>query len=209
MKTLKIILMILSISLLNISCTNDNDGTKENLPQISAEGKNTFGCKINGEIFLPKSRGGFSAGYRTPILYGRYYNLTQNFYGQEPGYYLLINAYNELTDKSINIELTKSLIALVEGNTYPIVLKNNGAFDAKYSFSSTSPYPNTNNVFIYTGHDFKTNNDYNGELKILKIDTTKFILSGTFQFNSINSVDNKTAEIREGRFDIKYQPYPN
>lgn len=209
MKTLKIIITFLSVCLLNISCTNDNDGTKENLPSISTEGKNTFGCRINGEIFLPKSRGGFSAGYRAPILFGRYYNLVQNYYGQEPGYYLQINAYNELTNKSINIELTKSDVALIEGNTYQIVSKSNGVFDAEYSFSTTAPYPDTNNAFIYTNHEYKTNNEYIGELKILKIDSTNLIISGTFTFDSINSVDNKTAEIREGRFDLKYEPNPN
>ena len=38
------------------SCTYDDDDTNNSLPAITSEGKNTFGCKINGETFLPKKR---------------------------------------------------------------------------------------------------------------------------------------------------------
>ena len=51
--------MIITSILLFVSCSNDNDGTNDNLPQITIEGKNTFGWKVNGGVFLPKSKGGF------------------------------------------------------------------------------------------------------------------------------------------------------
>lgn len=208
MKKLIYSLTILSI-LLFVSCTNDNDGTNDNLPQMTNEGKNTFGCKVNGEVFLPKSRGGFSAGYRSPILIGRYFNLQYNYYELEPGYYLQILAYNELTTKSINIQLTKSDLPLIQGQTYPIVLKGNGLFDADFSYSKTTPHPDYNNVFVYNSFEYKTTNEYFGELTINKIDTIKLIISGTFSFDCYNAFENKISQIREGRFDIKYEPYPN
>ena len=79
MKKLIYSLIILSV-LLFVSCSNDNYGTNDNLPQITNLGKNTFGCKINGEVFLPKSKGGFSDGYRLPILIGIYFSLQYNYY---------------------------------------------------------------------------------------------------------------------------------
>jgi hypothetical protein len=206
----KFIYPLISLTLLLfVCCTNDNDGTNENLPQITNEGKNTFGCKVNGEIFLPKSKGGFSLGFRPPILTARYFYLQYNYYGLEPGHYLQILAYNELTTKSINIQLTKSDVPLVQGQTYPIVLKGNGFFDAEFSYSTTSPDPNYNNVFIYNSFEYKTTNEYFGVLTINKIDTTNLIISGTFSFDCYNTIDDKTSQIREGRFDIKYAPYPN
>lgn len=205
MKKLIYILLILFF----ISCTNDNDGTKQNLPAITTEGKNTFGCKIDGGIFLPKSSGGFSIGYKVPILYARYFNLTSTYYHLKPGYYLMINAYNELTNKSVRIELEKSDLPLYEGKIYPIALKTDGLINANYSFSTTTPHPGYNNVFIYESHEFNSTNEHTGEIKIIKIDETNLIISGIFSFDCINNSDNKVAKISEGRFDIKYEPYPN
>ena len=37
-----------------VSCENTDDGTSSVLPDITTEGKNTFGCKIDGQIFIPK-----------------------------------------------------------------------------------------------------------------------------------------------------------
>lgn len=205
---MKKLIYLLSI-LFFISCSNDNDGTRDNLPAITTEGKNTFGCKIDGVTFLPKSRGGFSAGYRAPILSARYFSLTYTYYDLEPGHYLTINAHNELTSKDVTIELTKSDLPIMEGQTYPIALKGDGLFDANYYFSTNAPHPDFNNVFIHTTHKYKSSNEYNGELKVIKIDETNFIISGIFSFDCINNVDNSVAEIREGRFDINYEPYPN
>ncbi len=206
----KIIYPLLTLTLLLfVSCTNDDNGTNDSLPEITNQGKNTFGCQVNGELFLPKSKGGFSAGYRPPILIGRYFNLQHSYYDLEPGYYLQLSAYNELTTKSITIQLTKSDVPLVQGQTYPIVLKGNGLFDATFSHSTTTPHPEYNNVFIYNSFEYTTTNEYFGVLTINKLDTTNLVISGTFSFDCYNNVDSKTSQIREGRFDIKYEPYPN
>lgn len=46
--------MIITSILLLVLCSNDNDGTNDNLPQITIEGKNTFGWKVNGGVFYQK-----------------------------------------------------------------------------------------------------------------------------------------------------------
>ncbi|AWK06116.1 hypothetical protein HYN56_18530 [Flavobacterium crocinum] len=183
------------------SCVNDNDGTTQKLPSITTEGKNTFGCKTDGETFLPKSSGGFSAGYKTPILSAKYYE-SKKIIGSEikSDYNLVILAINELTHKNIYITSLNNDKPIEEGKIYPITIEKNSLFHAEYSCpkSSASPFD------IYT---FKTTEDYSGELKINKIDEVNLIISGTFFFDSIDSFNNKTAEIRDGRFDIKYTPY--
>jgi hypothetical protein len=41
-----------------MKCKKDNQGpSKEQLPAITQTGANTFGCYVNGEIFLPRGSG--------------------------------------------------------------------------------------------------------------------------------------------------------
>ena len=40
---------------------------------MTTEGKNTFGCKTDVVVFLPKSKGGLNLGFKAPILFTQYY----------------------------------------------------------------------------------------------------------------------------------------
>ncbi len=143
----------------------------------------------------------------SPLVAKYYYNqYTEDDYMQ-PGYYLFIYATNKYTQKNIEIMVTKSDVPLVQGQTYPIIGKGDGLVDAQYSFYSYSPHPDYNNVSIFTSHEYKTTNEYSGQLKIIKFDEANRIISGTFYFDAVNSVSGKAASITEGRFDIKYSPY--
>ena len=200
------LISILAVSLsLSISCSKDNDGKRAKLPAVTTEGKNTFGCRVNGEIFVPKSKGGFNP--TSPLVAKYYYHGYSDGDYLQPGYYLFLNAFNRDTQKNIDIMLAKSDVPLVQGQTYPIVLKADAAVNAQYSFYSYTPHPEHSNVSIFTTHEYKTTNEYSGQLKILKIDEANFIISGTFSFDAINSVNGKTASITEGRFDVKYFLY--
>jgi hypothetical protein len=193
-----------------ISCTNDNDGTKQRLPNITTEGKNTFGCKTDGIVFLPKSRGGFSAGYRTPILYANYTHITYKYYDLEPGYYLRISAYNELTTKDITIEMSKSDEPIIEGKSYQVKLKGLGSISSNYGYWGKTVDTGNGTGFIPV-YSYSTTNDVGGEIKILKLDLINKIISGTFWFDCKNDdLDvNEVAKITEGRFDLKFQDYIN
>lgn len=188
-----------------ISCTKDDDGTKNDLPAETTEGKNTLGCRIDGVTFLPRSSGAIF-GSDAPIVSANYSKLDQKYYDFQPGYYLRIVAMNGITNKDIVIKLTRSDQPLAEGKTYPITIEGDGLFSAQYSFSTTVPSTDINGS-IFTNHEYKTSKDYHGELKITKIDESKLIISGTFSFDCYNVNDQTVAKIREGRFDIKYKPY--
>ncbi len=56
MKKLNVYLIIILIAFLT-GCERDKDSTakKDVLPPITQEGKNTFGCKVNGEVWVPQS----------------------------------------------------------------------------------------------------------------------------------------------------------
>ena len=48
-----LLLVCLVIVLSAAKCQKDNDPPEDKLPPITTEGKNTFGCKINGEVWVP------------------------------------------------------------------------------------------------------------------------------------------------------------
>ncbi len=192
--------MVLSL----YSCTNDDDGTGSPLPAITSEGKNTFGCKIDGETFLPKNNGGFSPGY-TSVLRAKYRYFQYEYYGLEPGYHLAISAYNSLTNKSVRIELAASDEPIVTGETYPLVLKNNGSISAEYSFSTSTQDPDHPNIYYYNSFDHITTAEYNGEITFNLVDEENQIISGVFYFSCFNPETNRTVEVLNGRFDIQYE----
>ncbi|HLV23648.1 MAG TPA: hypothetical protein VKY36_02565 [Moheibacter sp.] len=190
---MKKIISILILSFLILSCKNDDDGTNSELPEITTEGKNTFGCKIDGVTFLP-----------VEDLYGwhdptenliAHYGYDEYYYG---GYAFNIRASNELLDKSISLKMSDSEIPLNEGSTYPLELEIDDNFNAVYHH-----WDSDSNLY----YDYITNEEYSGEMTILKLDEDNKIIAGTFWFDCVDISTGKTSRITEGRFDLKYLEY--
>jgi hypothetical protein len=137
----------------------------------------TFGCKVNGQVFLPKD------GRGKPGLYVQYVNLGAGVGG---GWYLNMPATNWIpsTPEGINIE-TDSLL-VVEGMVY--------------SFKNQKGSPR---AFYDKGASYVAL-DNDGILKITKFDQSNRILSGTFSFTGTNTANGEKLNITEGRFDIRY-----
>ncbi len=199
MKKIKL-LNLTFILFLFFSCgPNDDDGTTSSLPNLTTEGKNTFGCKINEQIFLPRDAGGLNINDPVPILKALYvYN---EYYFN--GYRLSIFADNEILRKSIRIEMTGSQTPLEEGGIYPIIVEENDNIHATYDFWD-EPVDNGDGTGYQLVYVYNTNNEVSGELEIVKLDTENQIISGTFWFDSEEVNSGEIAEIREGRFDINY-----
>lgn len=189
-------------------CTNDNDGTTGSLPEKTTTGKNTFGCTVDGVNFVPKKKNGFSI-YYTPELVTRYFKVDWQDSSFKKGFYLQIYAFNLITEKDIVIQLNGSDEPLVEGKTYKITTENFGSFSARYSFSTQKQDEKYSNVYYVTHHDYKTSDNYVGELTITKLDEKNLIIAGTFWFEGMYGADQTTTKIQDGRFDLKYTPYIN
>jgi hypothetical protein len=198
--------LLFLLIIFQFSCTTNDDGTNSSLPAITSEGKNTLGCKINGETFLPINKGGFSGGYRT-VLSAKYAHYENEYYGLGPGYHLSIHAYNSLTNKSVSIRLIKSDSPLIPGETYPITLKSDGTVSAEYNFSTNTQSAENPNIYIHESYNHITTNEYNGEITFHHIDEENQIISGEFYFDCIDTNVNKMVKITEGRFDLIYKPY--
>ncbi len=186
---------LLLLITLFFGCIRDNDdGTNDALPSISMEGKNTFGCTIDGEVFIPKKeqRSFYNTSKKLEVKY--YYEHYNNY----EGYSLSIHAHNDYTRKGIFISLYQGIEELQENMTY--------------DFQENSPN-NINGIFTWV-NDPNTQNsrgEYytqpnSGKLNIIKLDTINKIISGTFWFDAVDYYGNN-SEIRNGRFDLIYEPY--
>lgn len=202
MVTGKILISKVAISLLMlfciVSCESTDDRTSESLPKLTTEGKNTFGCKIDGQIFLPK-RKVTGSPYNNEILQARYVYDQYHF----NGYALSIVASNQVLDKYISIKLQGGLNPLQEGNVYPISIVQGNNFNGFYEHSGATISNGNGNGFTPT-YSFYTDDTNVGELEIIKLDTINQIISGQFWFNCKEANRDTISEITEGRFDLKY-----
>ncbi len=165
--------------LLLMACCTKED--KDPLPKPTQEGKNTFGCKINGEPWVPDGGTGFQA--IKPITGGF------NVIGENPGVRRIWIRTLSKDKQRIHLHIEDVRLGehLLNNDTQilPIALfaKNYGMYQVG---SST----------------FTTSSRHTGKITITKADTITGVLAGTFEFTVGNS-SGTTYEITEGRFDIK------
>jgi len=117
-----------------------------------------------------------------PKVYATYIYTTQD------GYSLGINAKN---GNKWNFGLLSDSLKIQEKDTYPL---NNNVFTKNAAWGGYMVLPN----------EYFTKPYLQGELYISHFDSIKQIISGTFWFDATDTISNKTAQIRNGRFDLHY-----
>jgi hypothetical protein len=187
--------LILSIlfGFLAISCSRssgtDNTATQDQLPAATQTGANTAGCLVNGKVLLPRGQ----KIQNGPVLAAQYQFLNG-------GYHFGIYFDDNSNTESKTPSLSSDNIDLKEGATYNLTQDLNDS--SKSYFFGSYFYSNNSAVGITT---YTTNQINTGQFTISNLDTTKFIISGTFWFDAVNNKGEK-VEVRQGRFDVHYAP---
>ncbi len=146
------------------------------LPPVTTTGAMTFGCKINGKVFVPRD------GRGRPGLYCQYVNLGN---GPGGGWFLNIPATDWRSSYPIlSVHIETDSLLLIEQTSYSL---GNSKGKALAFYNADNTY------FAKEGE---------GNLFIMKHDTRNRILSGTFAFTGTSR--GKQVEVTEGRFDIRY-----
>jgi len=164
------------------------------LPPITTEGKNTFGCLVEGELLVP---------YPRKLIKD---NFVKSF------------GINEDLEGFLEVGATMEGETGYESRSVGINLLNR-VFDegeyVLYTDSTTynsSGYPNSiNNVRVRitdksgnsTFNSWRVPNPDCGRLNVLRLDTLSRIIAGTFYFDAINK-EGDTIKVTDGRFDLKY-----
>lgn len=176
MKT--VIPLCLLISFLFQSCKKEYPLPTE-LPPATTVGNNTFGCLINGSIFVPEIR--TLTGPDEPS------DLILSPFPTFPDYYFSIEA-NRVDNKTDTVSDAMVIIACRN-------VKTKGSYKI---FGA--------NV-IYKGDGYVNDSLLPGAILISRFDSIAHILSGTFYFKARGdySTQKDTLTISDGRFDFKLQ----
>ena len=174
---------LLCCFLLLIACEREAPQPVDQLPPATQEGANTFGCLVDGEVFLPKNDDIFRTGYSASYSYGSRSGSAR------------IVAYND--DLGVGFEFA---------------FENTLFEPTYYSLPSYDTLPNTTiipNPEILLRKDNFHPFDYRlqkGFINITALDTldVRFV-SGTFSFEFVHeNDDNDTVSMTDGRFDLKF-----
>lgn len=164
--------------MLFLSC--QKEVSRFELPPITNEGKGTFGCKVNGNLFLPTGlKGNINVEYYS-------WKLSPEFYGN---FYVTVFRSNE----NHQLEYCQFAVPKCFGVGEYIINRNDTLSRAGCSI---------NNLFY---KDNCGSGDICGKIIINRYDTIQRIISGTFDFRC-KKIDfpTATAYVTDGRFDLKY-----
>ncbi len=169
--------LVLIVLLSILSCTKTEEIDK--LPPITMEGKNTFGCLVNGIAWIPETNGGLF----NEKLTARYENGG-----------LSIQARIRTNSDVIN----QNLIIKSNFNDLGIYQIPPPPFEGILYFNSKNKPMGTIECTSYKCIPEDT------EIEILYLDTSKRIISGTFSYKNLTNRCGDVINITDGRFDVRY-----
>jgi hypothetical protein len=148
------------------------------LPPYTEEGKNTFGCLVDGKAWIPKGRfysTGASAVSTTYDSRRNYLSIVARKYGEKDEDYT-----------GFSIEIYEKVWGIGE---YDL-------FDPKRTLGPVR----------YSTYDksYILDSSHTGKLQIKYLDSINRHISGTFYFNAIDKSSGAVVKISDGRFDLYY-----
>ncbi len=184
----KLLLAALLLSLVGIyACRKDSPAPNTYppiidyavLPPATQTGAGTFGCLVDGEVWIPR------VPFFTVTYYHQYINLSERNDSITGG----ITCYLVDVDKEIDNRMSMS---------FGKIKLNTGKFCESDSVGICAEFRKTN------GQRFQSTSSNSDEncIEITHVDTSKNIISGTFNF-IIHGQYGKVV-ISDGRFDVKY-----
>lgn len=175
---MKNILTAAVIAALFVSCSK----SVSELPPETQTGANTFGSKVNGEIWVPQ---GLGAVPTNDILEG-HLAITE----------LTLNARN-FSKSPTETEFEIHLVGVTGPGTYLLNADVvHPSSDQNYAYYVKRKFTPEN--------EWLTSAHYTGVVNITKLDIPNMIVSGNFHFDMMNIYNApEPVSVTEGRFDIK------
>lgn len=160
------------------ACKKTGNGTSgDTLPPITQTGANTFGCLINGKVYVPKGFDQNHPNFDMIVDPGNNNNLDIRTFSKNNG------IESHLNFASFNIN-SSGIYIIGSTPIYPTYM---------YDINSNVCY------FVSSNNNFKS-----GYLKINTYNLTNQIISGEFEFKLYDpTISCDTIRITQGRFDKK------
>ncbi len=150
------------------------------LPPKTQEGKHTFGCRLDGEVFVAQVNANPLGTVAISVTYKK-----------SNGYFVLGGTY----------QLSNGDYEKVTLRTY--IPKGNGTYDMYFTSDEFIGYQVVGETYAC---DYYHDLDNKGNVTITHLDTIKNTVSGTFAMELINPdcSEKQTMSITDGRFDVRY-----
>ena len=181
MKTRTLLLIILAFVLSSLDCRKNKPLPSNVLPEATHEGKNTFGCKVDGKIWIPFSKCTWTNTCREFLVHIGVNDSVQlplpvrmSFHRNRDGYVTSFNFATQWNQPGISTVGIKTADSL--------------------KISYDTPWGSE-----YTLHDWRPSGF---RFEITHLDTAKRIIAGTFEGTLYNTDD--SVKITEGRFDFQF-----
>jgi len=142
------------------------------LPPATQTGENTFGCKVNGEVFVPNGNNLYP-GISEPII-----NTEEDVFGFQC---YNVKDYDCLTHVRVLVENCFGV------GTYPCTY-----YPTTYFVGCMAGYD----------AGFRLDTNYDNIVQITRFDSENRIVAGTFEYNLIDIEANEKISVTEGRFDV-------
>lgn len=158
-------------------------------PEVTTQGLNTFGCKINGKEWVPCINPWLLLTITRPIDCTVRESDGSNFLSLVLNRVIKDSTYSDATlDGGIIIGLKPCSVGKMNINS-------------DFEFASMHVFADWEGC-SYEAFDSQAENS----LMITRLDTSKNIISGQFQMTLIDEQSGKQISITDGRFDINYYP---
>ncbi len=182
---LRIVLCLVFIaSFFGLQCRK-YQGPPTELPPITQEGKNTFGCKIDGKLWVPYySCNGFSANPCGELAV----NVSETNLNNDFPLSISIKASQKTKDNSF------SALTIETPTNTGIFYGGNKLDSVQIKFQKPQSLSQYHNYNYYQKIE---------KFEITKLDLTNKIISGVFELTLYKSI-NDSIRITEGRFDLKF-----
>jgi hypothetical protein len=172
--------------LLAFSCKKDPpipEPTEPVMPPLTYQGLNTFGCYIDGELFVANDGDSY---WSLPAVSGSF-DETENF--------LVMQVSRE-------IERGEGFVKSDDIRLRVMVLHDTGDYQL---FFETDHYKGYTSIGL-NKCDYFHNLDDRGACQVTHLDKTKNIIAGTFYMNLVNEncEGDTLMKITDGRFDFQY-----
>jgi hypothetical protein len=162
------------------ACKKDN----YSLPPETQTGAGTFGCKIDGKVWVPRGTD-YNSGRN---IFANY----QFIYPSPNGFVFVLSAASYESSPLEGFTLGTDSLTIKSGMLIKLC-------SGKKAIEGAARF----HIGFDQAKEYITNDRISGELHITKFDETNLIVSGTFWFDAINP-GGEIIHVTEGRFDTKY-----
>jgi len=180
MKSLTKIFLFIPLCFLLLSNSCKKTGINS-LPPATQTGANTFGCLVDGKVWIPTG-GGVGSGVN-PTRGGFFRDANGKL-----NIYIAANSYND------NIDIYLKYITTV------------GTYYLNYN-TGVKPniiFPESYGAYFVNGQDYYvTTTTHTGKVNITYADSIQGIVSGTFEMYLFQQSTGKIKHMTDGRFDYK------